>query len=126
MMSLVIKIVVNAVALGVATWLIDGVDLAGGSTAGKAGTLVVVAVIFGLVNTVIKPIVKVLAFPAYILTLGLFTFIVNAFLLWLTGLISSGVGLDFEVHPFFWAAVLGALVVTIVSFLLHVLIPGDD
>ena len=126
MTSFVIKTLVTAVALWVATAIVDGVEVGGDSVAGTAVTLIVVAVIFGLVNAVIKPIVKVLALPFYILTLGLITFIINALMLWITGQIAGSLGVDFDASPFFWAAVLGALVVSIVSFGLHLLIPEGD
>lgn len=126
MTSFVIKTLVTAVALWVATAIVDGVDVGGDSAATTALTLLVVAVIFGLVNAVIKPVVKLLALPFYILTLGLITFIINALMLWITGQIAGALGVPFDASPFFWAAVLGALVVGIVSFGLNLLIPDRD
>lgn len=125
-MPFVIKTLVTAVALWVATILVDGVTVGGDSVFGTVLTLLVVALIFGIVNAVIKPIVKLLALPFYILTLGLITFIINALMLWLTGRIAGALDIPFEASPFFWAAVLGALVVSIVSFALHVVLPDGD
>lgn len=126
MKSFLIKTAVTAIALWVATAVVDGMSVGGDTVADKAFTLIVVAIIFGLVNAIIKPIIKVLAIPFYILTLGLVTFIINAFMLWLTGQIAGAVGVDFDTEPFFWVSVLGALVVSVVSFLLHLLIPDED
>ena len=75
----------------------------------------------------VKPIAKLLSFPAIVLTLGLFTFIVNAFMLQLTEWISEPLGLSFSIDQFFWDAVIGALIVTVVSMVLNFVIPdGDD
>ncbi len=126
MPSLAIKILISAVALWVATAVVPGMSVGGDSVVGQALTLLVVAVIFGLVNAVIKPVVKLLALPVYILTLGLATFLVNAFMLWITGQIAASVGVSFDTSPFFWAAVLGALVVSVVSFALHLVLPDED
>lgn len=119
------KILVNAVAVWVATALVDGIDLAGHDTGSRVFTLIVVALIFGLVNTVIKPVVKLLAFPVLVLTLGLFTLVINALMLWLTSWLSGTLDLDFEVHGF-WTAVLGALIISVVSWILHMIIPDRD
>lgn len=125
-MQILIKIVVNAVALWAATAIVDGMDVGGGSTADKIVTLIVVAVIFGLVNAIIKPVVKLVALPFYILTLGLITFIINALMLWITDRIAGAAGFAFDASPFFWTAVLGAIVVGIVSFLLQLILPDGD
>lgn len=125
-MQFLIKTVITAVALWVATILVDGVTVGGDTVITTALTLLVVALIFGVVNAVIKPIVKLLALPFYILTLGLFTFIVNALMLWLTAWIAGILSVPFDASPFFWAAVLGALVVTIVTFLLDLVLPDGD
>ncbi|MGH3344009.1 MAG: phage holin family protein [Carbonactinosporaceae bacterium] len=124
-MGFVIKVLVSAVAIWVATVLVDGVDLADGSIGDNILTLLIVAAIFGVVNAVIKPVVKLLSLPLYVITLGLFTFVVNAFMLWLTSWISDQLGQGFVVTGFV-AALLGALVVTIVSFLLNLVVPDGD
>ncbi|MGH3342215.1 MAG: phage holin family protein [Carbonactinosporaceae bacterium] len=125
MMSFAIKIFVNAIAIWVATVLVDGVDLGDGSTGDNIITLLIVAVVFGVVNAVIKPLVALLSLPLYVVTLGLFTFVVNAFMLWLTSWISEQLGQAFIVTGFV-AALLGALVVTLVSFVLNLIIPDGD
>ncbi|WP_114203237.1 phage holin family protein [Janibacter anophelis] len=128
MTNFLIRTAVNAVALWVAAWLIDGIVLAedDATFASKFATVVLVALIFGLVNAVVKPIAKVLAFPFIVLTLGLFTFIVNAFLLQLTEWISKPLGLSFEITEFWWDAVIGALVITIVSMILNWVLPEKE
>lgn len=128
MTNFLIRTGVNAVALWVAAWLIDGIVLAEDEAtfASTFATVVLVALLFGLVNAVVKPIAKVIAFPAIILTLGLFTFVVNAFLLQLTEWIASPLGLSFEITDFWWDAVVGALVITIVSMVLNWVLPDKE
>ena len=124
-MKILIRIVVAAAALGVAAWVVPGIVLSGHSDVAKAETLLIVAVIFGVINAVLKPIVKTVGCAFYVLTLGLLAIVVNGLLLWL----SSYIAYD-ELHqPFhvtgFVAAVEGALIVGVVSWVLH-LILGDD
>jgi putative membrane protein len=127
-MNFVIKVAVNAVALWVAALVVSGVNLAENSATwtSKLVTIVLVALLFGLVNAVIKPIAKLLSFPAIILTLGLFTFIVNAFMLQITEWISDAVGLSFTIQHFFWDAVFAAVIITLVSWVLSVVLPEKD
>ena len=80
------------------------------------------AVIFGLVNAFVRPIVRLISIPLFILTLGLFTFVVNALMLLLTAWIGDLFDLAFEVDGF-WSALLGALVISVVTFLINVLLP---
>ncbi len=121
-LALVIRVAVIAVSLWVATLIVPGIDNTAGSTGSGVGTLVAVALIFGLVNAVLKPLIKVVGCPFYILTLGLIGLVVNALLFMLVGFIAEGIGLPFSVGGF-GAAFLGAIVVAVVSFLLHILIP---
>lgn len=128
MTNFLIRTGINAVALWVAAWLIDGIVLAedDATFASKFTTIVLVALIFGVINAVVKPIATVLAFPAIVLTLGLFTFVVNAFLLQLTEWIADPLGLSFVITEFWWDAVLGALIITIVSMILNWILPEKD
>jgi putative membrane protein len=121
-LALVIRVAVIAVSLWVATLIVPGIDNTAGSTTSRVGTLVAVALIFGLINAVLKPLIKVVGCPFYILTLGLFGLVVNALLFLLVGAIADGIGLPFTVDGF-WAAFLGAIVVSVVGFVLHILIP---
>lgn len=123
-MFLLLRLLVNAVALLVAAWLMPGIYLSaakGTATPHDWLTLVIVALIFGVVNVVIRPIVLLLTLPLTIITLGLFTFVVNALMLILTSWIAEGMGLGFRVNGF-WAAFLGALIISVVSFVLSRLV----
>ncbi|HUM15821.1 MAG TPA: phage holin family protein [Candidatus Nitrosotalea sp.] len=127
-MLLLLRLVINAVALLVAAWLVPGIYLSaakGSSTPHDWLTLVIVALIFGVVNVIIRPIVLLLTLPLTILTLGLFTFVVNALMLILTSWIAEGMGLGFRVSGF-WAGFLGALIVSVVSFVLNRLVTKRD
>jgi putative membrane protein len=125
MKNFIVKTLANAAALGVATWLIEDITLTGDSNARKAWSLILVALVFGVVNWLVKPVVKVLSFPLFILTLGLITLVVNALMLLLTSWLSGKLDLDFHVHGF-WTAVVGGLIVSIVSWALHVVLPDDE
>jgi len=119
-MHLLVRWLINAVALLVAAWLVPGIRLgaAGHSPSSHDWTmLVLVALVFGVVNAIIRPIVIFLSLPLEILTLGLFTFVINALMLLLTSAISQRLSLGFHVDGF-WHAFLGALVISVVSFLL--------
>lgn len=111
-MSVVIRLLINAAALWVATRIVPGV-----SYQGDGVLLIVVALVFGVLNVAVKPILFVLTLPFWLVTLGFFTFVLNAIMLWLTGRLSSALGLGFQVNGF-TAAFFGALVVTVVSFAL--------
>jgi putative membrane protein len=115
-MPFVIRLLVNAAALWVATQLVSGVSYTGGPL-----PMLAVALVFGVMNAILKPIAMVLTFPILIVTLGLFTFVINGVMLWLTSSLSDALGLGFHVSGF-WPAFWGALVVTIVSWMLSILI----
>jgi putative membrane protein len=121
-LALTIRVVVIAIGLWVATLVVPGIDVGSPTTASGIGTLLGVALIFGIVNAVLKPIIKVVGCAFYVLTLGLISLVVNALLFLLVGAIADGVGLPFEVSGF-WAAFFGAIVVGVISFVLHVAIP---
>ncbi|HTT51859.1 MAG TPA: phage holin family protein [Streptosporangiaceae bacterium] len=124
-MHVLIRAVLTAAALAVATWLVPGIELGPGSTLAKVGTLLVVAVIFGLVNAVIKPIVKTVGCLFYVLTLGLIALVVNGLLLWLTSWVAGKLSLPFHITGF-WPAFWGAIIVAVVGWLLGVLIPEPE
>jgi putative membrane protein len=125
MKNFVVKTLANATALGVCIWLVGKITLTGDSTWHKALTLILVALIFGVVNWLVKPVVKLLSLPLFILTLGLFTLVVNALMLLLTSWLSGKLGLDFQVQGF-WAALIGGLIISIVSWAMHVILPDED
>ncbi|MBL0775909.1 MULTISPECIES: phage holin family protein [Streptomyces] len=122
MTNFLVKTLANAAALLVAVWLLDDITLTGDSTGNKALTLIVVALIFGLVNFLVKPVVKVLTFPLFVLTLGLITLVVNALMLMLTSWLAGQFDLSFHVDGF-WTAVLGGLIISVVSWALNVALP---
>lgn len=124
MKGFLIKTVVNGIALWIAALLVSGISLGEDSDgASRLLTILLVALVFGVINAVVKPIVKALAFPAIMLTLGLFTLIINAAMLWLTSWFSQQVDLDFSVDNFFWTSVIGGIVITLVSMVLNVFVP---
>lgn len=113
---LIVQILITALAVW-ASLLVPGIDLGEGSLLERIATLLVVAVIFGLVNAVLKPIAKTLGCLLYILTLGIFGLVVNGLLYWLTGSLAAQLGLPFTVDGF-WAAFWGAIIVSLVTGLL--------
>jgi putative membrane protein len=119
-MFFLVSLIINAVALLITAWVIPGIHLGAAGphpTTNDWVTLLIVALIFGLVNAVIRPILILLSLPLEIITLGLFIFVINAFMLLLTSWIAQGMGLGFRVDKFV-AALLGALIISIVSFVL--------
>lgn len=124
-MKLLVWLVVNALALAAAALLLDGIRLTGSTTEDRVITLVLVALIFGVVNTVVAPVLKLLSLPFIILTLGLFLLVVNAAMLLFTSWISREVGLGFHVEGFL-TAVLGAIIVTVATWVLEAVLPVKD
>ena len=118
-MQILLRLLINAAALWAATRLVSGI-----SFDGDWRLLLVVALVFGVLNVSLRPLLWVMTLPLLIVTLGLFTFVLNAVMLWMTGAISDALGLGFHVDGF-GAAFLGALVVSIVSFLLSLFVASD-
>ncbi|MGW8883328.1 phage holin family protein [Streptomyces sp. NPDC055749] len=125
MKNFVVKTIANAGALAVAIWLLNDITLTGDDTWNKVLTLIVVALLFGLVNFIVKPVVKLLTLPLFILTLGLITLVVNALMLMLTSWLADQFDLSFHVDGF-WTAVLGGLIISVVSWALNVVLPDED
>jgi putative membrane protein len=115
-MDRIIQILVNAAALWVAVWLLDGLDFSG-----EWWKFLLVAVVFSLVNSYIRPILRIITFPISMLTLGLFLLVINALMLLLVGAISDQLKLGFTVADF-WAALLGSIVISIVGWILSMVI----
>lgn len=115
-MKLIIRLIINAIALWAAAQLVNGIELTD-----QIGGILIVALIFGVINAILGPILKILSFPFILVTLGLFTLVINGLLLWLTSAFTSYLSLSG-----FWAAFWGALVVSIVSWLLSALLKDDD
>ncbi len=118
-MRFVLRLLVTAAALAVAAYFVTGIH------AGGAGAVLLTALVFGVVNALIRPIVKLATCPFYVLTLGLFTFVVNALMLMLTGWLSGKLGIAFSVAGF-WPAFWGSLVVSVVSALLAFFVPDGN
>jgi len=124
-MKLVIWLVVNAAALGVAVWLLDGITLTADTTGGRLGTLLLVGAIFGVITSVVRPIVNLLSLPLIVLTLGLMLIVTNALMLLLTSAVADSFGLEFHVDGF-WTAILGAIVISITSMVVEAVLPDGD
>jgi putative membrane protein len=125
-MRWILRLLANAAALAIATWILSGITLTGSSTTSQILTLLIVALIFGVLNAIIKPIFAIVTIPLILLTLGLFLIVINACMLlltsWLAGLFNIGWNVDG-----FWTALLGGIIISIVSFILNVFLPdpGD-
>jgi putative membrane protein len=115
-MPFLIRLLVNAAALWVATRLVPGVSFDGGTL-----PFLGVALVFGVVNAFVRPLMQILTFPLILVTLGLFLLVVNGLMLWLTSSLSASLGLGFHVNGF-WPAFWGAIVVSVTSLLLSMLI----
>jgi len=130
MRSLFVRVIVNALALWIASWILPGLDISTSATTGAVansgvtqGTDTIgiilaylfIGLIFGLVNALVKPLVSLLSLPITILTLGLFTIVINAAMLYVTSWLSSYTPVHFTIDSFFWTAVLAAIIVTVVS-----------
>ena len=119
-MSFLLRVAFTGLALWVVTLIVPGISFVGGqTTAGRIGIILVVALIFGLVNAFIKPIVQVLSIPLYILTLGLFHVVINALMLWITAWITDHTthwGL--HIDHFWWTAIWAAILLSLVGWVL--------
>jgi len=124
-MGILLRLAAGAVALWVATLLVGGIKLTTDSTLGQIGTLVAVAAIFGVVNAVLRPIIKTVGCAFYVFTLGLIAIVVNGLLFLLASWIAGQLGLPFHVDNFL-SAVLGALIVGIVSWAVNLAIRDKD
>ncbi len=113
-MGIIIRTVAVALATALAAWLLPGIEVTGGDTTRVALTLVGVAVIIGLVNALVKPVVAALSGCLVILTFGLFLLVINALMLQLSAWLAAQVGLGFRVDGF-WTALLGSIVISVVS-----------
>ena len=123
-MGFVIRLVVNAVALAAAAWLFAGLEIGGTVEGDRVLTLLVVALISGLVNAFIAPIVKLLWQPFIVLTLGVLLLVINALMLLLTSRLAEAFDVDFTVDGF-WAALGGSIVISIVGAVLGAVLDDD-
>src|SRR6516225_2504512 len=118
-MRFLLRVLASAAALAVATAVVPGIELQAASLTSRILTLVGVALIFGVVNAVIKPIVKIVGCIFYVLTLGLIGLVVNGLLLWLTSWVAGQLNLPFHITGF-WPAFWGAIIIGVVSWLLSI------
>jgi putative membrane protein len=120
-MRLLIRLLATAAALAVATAVVPGIELLTASVWSKVLTLIGVALIFGVINAILKPIVKIIGCAFYVLTLGLIALVVNGLLLWLTSWLAGKLSLPWHITGF-WPAFWGAIIVSVVGWLLSILI----
>jgi putative membrane protein len=125
MFSFIVRVLINGLALWIASWILPGLDIS--TSAAQSGVsqgtdpigiilaYLFIGLIFGLVNALVRPIVSLLSLPITILTLGLFTIVINAAMLYLTSWLSSYTPVHFTIDSFFWTAVLAAIIITVVS-----------
>ncbi|WP_026925065.1 phage holin family protein [Glycomyces arizonensis] len=121
-MSFVIRLLLTAVALWIATALLSGLTVFGDSTWAKVLSLVVAALVFTVVNTFVKPLVMAIGCALYVLTLGLFGLVVNALMFWLMGWVSDQFEVGIAVDGF-WAAFWGAIIVWVAMWVLDLILP---
>jgi putative membrane protein len=117
-----LRVAVSAAALAVATAVLPGIQLLAGTLSTQVLTLVAVALIFGVINAFLKPVIKTIGCLFYVLTLGLVALVVNGLLLWLASAVAGWLSLPFHITGFV-PALLGAIIVSVVTWLLSVLIP---
>ena len=123
MRSIVTKVVINAVAIWIATLVIPQITVGNGTLGHRILSLLIVGALFGLINTFIKPLVTLFALPLYPLTLGLISFGVNALMLKIVEWLSGKIGITFDAGPFFWSTLEAAVVITFVSMILNFTVP---
>jgi putative membrane protein len=117
---ILLRLLVNAIALWVAVELVPGIY------AENPLTILIVALIFGVINAVIRPIIAFFTCPMILVTLGLFIFVINALMLWFTAWVAGRLDLGFGIEGGFWPAFWGALVISLVSFVISMLIKDED
>lgn len=130
MRSFIVRVLINGLALWIASWILPGLDISttatteavaktgvtqGTDTIGIVLAYLFIGVIFGVVNAFVRPLVSFLSLPITILTLGLFTIVINAAMLYLTSWISSYTPVHFTIDSFFWTAILAAIIITLIS-----------
>jgi putative membrane protein len=121
MTKFILRWIINAIALYLAVWLLPGIDLEGGLI-----SIVWLALILGLINALFAPLLRFLTCPLILLTLGLFTLVINSFLFWLTSVIGQSFDLGLVINdPVWWNAFLGGLVVSIVSVVLTMILKDE-
>ena len=124
-MGILLRLAASAAAVWIATLILDGIRVTAATTLGTIGTYVAIAVLFGVINAVLRPIIKTLGCAFYMLTLGLIALVVNGALLMLTSYLAGLLDLPFTVDNFWPSAVLGALIIGIASWLLNAFVKNS-
>lgn len=128
MIAFLFRVVINALALAAAAWVVPGITISAApssdATLGMVLAYLVVGLVFGLVNAVVRPVVALLSMPITCLTLGLFTLVINAAMLMLTSWLTQYLPMGLHVNSFFWDAVIGALIISVVSALMGLIGPS--
>lgn len=133
MFRFIVRVIVNALALAAAAWLLPGITVGSEAASAAAGNDMVgvvlsylfVGLIFGIVNAVVRPIIGFLSLPITCLTLGLFAIVINAAMLVLTSWLSSYTPIGLHVQTFFWDAILGAIIISVVSAVIGWIVPDS-
>ena len=121
MTKFILRLAINAIALYLAVYFLPGIELESGLV-----SILWLALIFGLVNALVRPLISILTCPLIILTLGLFTLVINTFMFWLTSVIGQSFGIALIIsEPVWWNAFLGGLVVSIVSVFLTLILKDE-
>jgi putative membrane protein len=124
-MGILIRLAVSAVAIWLATLILPGITVKAETTLGTIGTFVIVALLIGVVNAVLRPVIKTIGCAFYIYTLGLVALVVNGLLLMLVSWFSGWVGLPFHVANFWPSGVLGALIIGLASWAINLAVNRD-
>lgn len=124
-MKLLLWLITNVLALLLAIWLFDGITLTADSRADRIIQLVITGAILGAINSLVKPVIKLVSLPFIILTLGLFLLVINALLLLLTSRIADTLELGFHVEGF-WVAVWGSIVISLAAMVIDAILPDRD
>jgi putative membrane protein len=117
---ILLRLLINAIALWVAVEIVPGIH------ADQPLTILIVALIFGVINAILRPVVAFFTCPMILVTLGLFIFVINAVMLWATAWVAGRLDLGFGIEGGFWPAFWGALVISAVSLALSLVIKDDD
>lgn len=121
MTKFILRLLINAIGLYLAVLVVPGIDLKSGMV-----SLVWLALIFGLINALLRPLLKFLTCALIILTLGLFTLVINTFLFWLTSIVGQSFGIALVISdPVWWNAFLGGLVVSVVSIIMTLILKDE-
>ncbi|MCW4465533.1 phage holin family protein [Glutamicibacter sp. MNS18] len=126
-MNFLIRVIVNALALAAAVWIVPGIhiDSVGEGAMGAGLSYLIIGLIFGVINALVRPIVRLFSLPITCLTLGLFTVIINALMLMLTAWVSGFTPVSLTIEKFWWDAIVGTIIISVVSAVLGLFVSKD-